>query len=235
MSKHKGRAKNLTIHLETAPFKYQEAVNSLRTNLKFLSMSGKCNCIVVTSSILDEGKSVVSINLALSLALSGSNVLLIDCDLRKPSLHRYLNIPTGTSRGLTNVLSRAGMPENIPIHMIKKGFSVLTSGVVPPNPAEVLGSPMMGSFIQKMSQLYDYVIMDTAPVSIVTDAAALSQYADGVLLVVRQKWVTFEQARRAKKNLEAVGANLLGVVLNGFDIRKADNAGDYYYGYYQNY
>jgi len=232
--KHR-RKKDLVIRLEDAPFKYQEAFNSLRTNLKFISMQKECKKIVVTSSIPDEGKSCVAINLALSLASAGSFVLLIDCDLRKPSLHRYLNIPAGSRSGLTNVLNNLGELDKSNIHFVQKGFYVLTSGVIPPNPVEVLGSPVMGGFIEGLDRLYDYIIMDTAPVSVVTDAAVLSQFADGVLMVVRQKMVTFEQARQAKKNLDAVNANILGVALNDFDMRHIDSESGYYYSYYYNY
>ena len=226
------------VSLSDAPFQYQESINSLRTNLHFLSMSGECKKIVITSAIPAEGKTSIAINLSYSLAAAGSNVLLIDCDLRKPVVHRYLKLPGGTSEGLTNTLrnqEKTGKVGKGSFHCIQPKFFVLTAGVLPTNPTTILGSILMGNFLNRVSELFNYVILDTAPVSVVTDAAVLSQHADGVLMVVRQKMATIEQARQAKKNLAAVNANILGVVLNAFDIRLLDKDSGYYYSYYHNY
>jgi len=215
-----------------AQFQYQESINSLRTNLRFVSMTGECKKIVITSAIPNEGKTTIAINLSYSLASAGSKVLLIDCDLRKPALQRYMKLSPEPSKGLINLLRYQSAPDNESYHFIQQNFFVLTSGAVPPNPAAILGSSLMKDLLEMVSDQFDYVIMDTAPVSAVTDAAVLSQFADGILMVVRQKLVTFEQARQAKKNLDAVNANILGVVLNGFDIRHIDKKSGYYYSYY---
>ena len=231
---YRSRKSDLIINIEDAPFQYQEAINSLRTNLRFVSMTGKCNKIAITSSIPGEGKTSIAINLSFSLASSGSSVLLIDCDLRKPLLHRYLKLPGGTSVGLTNIIGSTSIDKGL-FHNTAHNFYVLTSGTKPPNPTTILASPGMGDLLDKVSKMFDYVILDTAPVAMVADAAALSQYTDGVIMMVRQKMVTFDQARQAKKNLTKVNANILGVVLNDFDTRRINKDSGYYYSGYYNY
>jgi capsular exopolysaccharide synthesis family protein len=216
-----------------APFQFREAFLSLRTNIAFLSATNDINKIIVTSSIPGEGKSSVAVNLALSLSSANNSVLLVDADLRKPRVHKLLSIPDGTKMGLTNVLrDKNSTGEGCIRHKIdNKGLSVIPCGVIPPNPAEILGSAKLGHLIAKLGEAYDYVIFDTPPVSVVTDAAVLSQFSDGVLFVVRQKDVTFEQAKLAKGRLEAVNANILGVVINDFNLKHVDKS-DSYYNYY---
>ena len=216
-----------------APFQFREAFLSLRTNISFLSATNDIKKIIVTSSIPGEGKSSVAVNLALSLSSANNSVLLVDADLRKPRVHKLLSIADGTKIGLTNVLrDRDSTGEGCIRHKIdNKGLSVIPCGVIPPNPAEILGSAKLGHLIAKLGEAYDYVIFDTPPVSVVTDAAVLSQFVDGILFVVRQKNVTFEQAKLAKGKLEAVNANILGVVINDFNLKHVDKS-DSYYNYY---
>lgn len=219
-----------------APFQYQEAFNSLRTNLKFVSINNNYKKIIVTSALPNEGKSSVAINLGVSLATDGSKVLLVDCDLRKPILHRYLRVRGGVVGGLAAVL--ADNPTAAEKHIITfrdVDLSVLPAGSPPPNPTQLLGSQAMSELLKYLETKYDYIILDTAPVSVVTDAAVLSQYADGALLVVRQKFATIQQVQQAKKNLDAVNANILGVVFNGFDLKKTDKTTGYYNDYYYEY
>ena len=218
-----------------APFQYKEAFLSLRTNISFLSATSDANKLIVTSSIPGEGKTSIAVNLALALSSAGNTVLLIDADLRKPMVHRLLSIHDGTQFGLTNILrDKESALEGCIRHKVDgKGLSVIPCGIIPPNPTELLGSIKLGSLIEQLGEVYDFIILDTPPVSVVTDAAVLSQYADGILFVVRQKKVTFDQARQAKKNLETVDANILGVVINDFNIKHVDKSDSYYYSYYQ--
>ena len=191
---------------KNTPFQYQEAYKSLRTNLNFMAMGKACKKLIFTSAIPGEGKSSVALNLAVSLAETGSRVLVIDCDLRKPVIHRYLKIDNSAY-----------------------------ADAIPPNPVELLGSPRMKNLIDELDKHYEYIIFDTPPVSVVTDAAVLSQYADGVILVVRQNYATFDEVGLAKKNLDAVNANILGAVLNGFDTKSTEKKNGYYYNYsYEN-
>ncbi len=218
-----------------APFQYQEAYKSLRTNLKFVSLNGDYKKIVITSAIPGDGKSTVAVNLAVSMAEAGSRVLLVDCDMRKPILHKYLRISKSASVGLTGVLSGAGKLEDSIVRFSDIGIHVLTAGAIPPNPAELLGGPKMQALVREMEKLYDIILFDTPPVSVVTDAAVLSQFADGVIMVIRQKHATIEQAQLAKRNLETVNANLIGVVMNDFDMKSTNKESGYYYSYYYDY
>ena len=161
-------------------------------------------------------------------------MLLIDCDLRKPIIHKYMKISRTACKGITNVLSGSSMTESV-VNMQSLGLHVMIADAIPPNPAELLGSARMKAVIDEMDRHYDYIIFDTPPVSVVTDAAVLSQYTDGVILVIRQNHSTFDQVALAKKNLDAVGANLLGAVLNDFDTKNADKESGYYYSYNYDY
>lgn len=217
-----------------APFQYQEAFKSLRTNLKFLAMGKSCKKIIMTSAIPGEGKSSVAINLAVSLADAGSRVLLMDCDLRKPILHRYLKLDKSSYKGLTNILSGGVLTESI-VNMKSLNLHVIIADAIPPNPAELLGSGRMKILVEELEKHYDYIIFDTPPVSVVTDAAVLSQYADGVILVIRQNHATYDEVALAKKNLDTVHANILGAVLNDFNTKSADKESGYYYSYNYDY
>lgn len=232
LKKKRRTEQNFLLVGRDTPFSYNEAFKSLRTNLKFLAMGKSCKKIILTSAIPVEGKSSVCINLATSLVEGGSRVLLVDADLRKPVLHRYLRLHRA-QKGLTALLSDGNMEETI--LKMDSGLHVLLSDAIPPNPAELLGSEQMKNLIDTLTQSYDYIIFDTPPVSVVTDAAVLSQYADGVILVIRQNHATFEEVELAKKNLDTVHARILGAVLNDFDTKSADRESGYYYSYNYDY
>ena len=232
--KKQSSTRKLQIISKTAPFQYVEAYKTLRTNLNFMAVSNQYQKIVVTSSIPGEGKSNVAINLCVSLAETGKKVLLIDCDLRKPVLHKYLRI-TRRAQGLTNLLSGEAAPADVVVRFSDLHFDVITAGIVPPNPAELLGSARMGEILQILGAQYDYIIMDTPPASVVTDAAVLGTLADGVLFVVSQGNATIEAAQLAKKNLESTHTNIIGAVLNGFDLKSTSRDTGYYYSYEYGY
>lgn len=217
-----------------APFQYREAFHSLRTNINFILANKDIKRIIVTSSVPGEGKTSIAVNLSLALSEAKQRVMLVDADLRRPCVHKVFNIPGGTRKGLANILQSAddSVKDYIHSRVDNKGLSVMPCGTVPPNPTVVLGSNQMSAMLEQLGGISDYVIIDTPPVSVVTDAAVLSQFADGVILVVRQKAVTFEQARQAKRNLEAVNANILGVVFNDFNMKHTDKSGAYYHDYY---
>lgn len=232
--KNKRSERRFTLVGPDTPFQYQEAFKSLRTNLKFLAMGKTCKKIIMTSAIPGEGKSSVAVNLAVSLAETGSRVLLMDCDLRKPILHRYLKLDKSAYKGLTNALSGGGLTESV-INMKALNLHVIIADAIPPNPAELLGSRRMKLLLDELDKHYEYIIIDTPPVSVVTDAAVLSQYADGVILVIRQNHATFDEVALAKKNLDTVNANILGAVLNNFNTKTADKENGYYYSYNYDY
>lgn len=225
----------LEIVSDKSPFAYVEAYKTLRTNMNFIFRNNKYKKLVVTSSIPGEGKSSVSINLARVLAENGTRVILIDCDMRKPMLHKYLRAQRFRTRGLSTVLSGISTLEDSVATFSDLQFDLMTAGPIPPNPTELLASEEMEHLLDLLAKQYDYVICDTPPVSVVTDAAILSQYNAGVILVVRQKYATFKQAKKAKQNLENVHADILGCVLNQYDVSKnvkeTKQSNYYYYNY----
>lgn len=219
-----------------APFQFVEAYKSLRTNLEFLSATSKCKTILITSSVPEEGKSNVAINLAITLAASNKRVVLVDCDMRKSAISRYLRIPRNRP-GLTNVITSrdiSALPDAL-MRMKENNITVLPVGTIPPNPAELLSAPIVEQIFSALQQAFDYVIVDTPPVSVVTDAAVLSRVADGVLLVVRPGVTTIQGAQLSKKNLESVKAHILGVVMNGYNAKKTGHKDGYSYAYSYGY
>ena len=237
MSKEKkGSHRKLFTVGPNAPFQFVEAYKSLRTNLEFLSASGNCKTILITSSVPEEGKSNVAVNLAMTLASSGKRVVLVDCDMRKSAISRYLRIPRGHA-GLTNVITSRDDTQlaSALVRMKDSGITVLPVGTIPPNPAELLAAPMTEKIFTALQNAFDYVIVDTPPVSVVTDAAVLCRLADGVLLVVRPGVTTIQGAQLSKKNLEAVNAHILGVVMNGYNAKKTGRKDGYSYAYSYSY
>ncbi len=216
-----------------SPFAYRESYKLLRTNLNFITSTvGKCKKIVVTSSMPNEGKSVFAINLAITLAENGAKVLLIDCDMRKPALHRYLRVKESYLRGLSSVLSGKEELSNCVFFHPKHNFSFILAGTIPPNPSEMLGSQSMKELLDSLESSFDYIICDAPPAGFVADPIVLSRYADGVLLVVRQNSTRRNLVRTVKQSLDDVNANLLGVVLNRCDIRDVRDRYAYHrYGY----
>ena len=237
MSKHtKKKQRNLYMVGADAPFQFTEAYKSLRTNLEFLSASGNCKTILITSSVSEEGKSNVAINLAITLAASGKRVVLVDCDMRKSTISRYLRIPR-SRMGLTNVITshEENALASALIRMKDTGITVLPAGTIPPNPAELLAAPATEKIFKALQNAFDYVIVDTPPVTVVTDAAVLCRVADGVLLVVRPGVTTIQGAQLSKKNLEAVDAHILGVIMNGYNAKKTGRRDGYSYAYSYSY
>jgi capsular exopolysaccharide synthesis family protein len=200
-----------------------EAFRTLRTNIQFTVIDKNIQTISVTSTKAAEGKSTVSRNLAYSIAGDGKKVLLIDGDLRRSRLHKIFNV--SNDKGLTNVLIG---DEKIEPQKIKDSESlyVLTSGVHPPNPSELLGSDKMKSYIEKLKEEYDTIIIDTPPVGLVTDGAIVSSFVDGTLFVCSSGETEIKAAQYTKQLLENVNANILGVVLNKVPFHKG---GRYYY------
>ena len=222
-----------TILSPTAPFAFSEAYKMLRTNIKFATMN-KHKKLLITSSVPNEGKSTVAINIAISLAETGAKVLIIDCDMRNPCVHKYIRVRNLRGAGLSSVL--AGSADvNDSIVTYKRGddaiFDFIPVGSIPPNPAELLGSETMKDLLDMLSEHYDYIICDTPPVTVVSDTAILSRYCDGVLLVIKQKFSTKQQVQEAKQNLESVGATILGTILNQYNIADDRKKSSGHYGY----
>ena len=194
---------------ENTPFAIQEAYKTLRTNVLFSSPDQEKRIILISSSLTGEAKTTTSINLAVSFAQNQSKVLLIDCDLRLPAVAKYLGLRQ--SPGLTDLMLDIESEKAV-LHKLKNGLHVLTSGTIPPNPTEMLGSKKMEHFIREISEQYDYIIIDTPPLGIMPDAAILSKYATDVILVARQGVAEKAELDTMIKKLELAKAKILGFV-----------------------
>lgn len=194
-------------------FHIQEAYKTLRTNIRFSLHGEGCKKVCLTSSLASEGKSTTVLNLAISFAETGSRVLLIDADMRRPSLARLLI--ERAAPGLSNVLAGLDTVEEAIRKDVRPNLDILFSGAIPPNPLELLGSTTMKQMIEDLSRRYDYILLDTPPIGIVSDACEVASLTDGVLFLVRQGETEKEAVLRSVKQLELSNAKLLGFVLNG--------------------
>lgn len=216
------------------PFSYVEAYKALRTNLNFMTATSGVRSIVVTSTIPEEAKSNVSVNLALTLSESGKTVAILDCDLRKPVLHKYLKLGHN-KKGLSNVLSNECTLEEALIRLDQRSVYVLTAGTLPPNPSELLGQTQMEKILNRLKASFDYVIIDAPPVSVVTDAVVLGRIVDGAVFVVRSRYASSEAVKSAVAKLREVDVKILGVVLTRYNPKKALKNSSYSYNYSYNY
>jgi non-specific protein-tyrosine kinase len=208
-----------------------EAFRALRTNIQFASPDKPVHTILATSTSPDDGKSTTVANLAVTFAAAGSPTILVDADLRRPHLHQIFGLPNDA--GLTTLIasmSRGGESAQVELPLQETqvpNLRVLTSGPVPPNPAEMLASQKMAEVLALLRARADYVLIDTPPVIAVTDAAVLAPRVDGVLLVVNAGKTKRDLAVKARDVLQQVNANVLGVVLNN---AKVDKSAYEYYG-----
>lgn len=192
-----------------------ESYRSLRTNIQYSSIDKQVKTLVVTSSNAGEGKSTVAGNLAYTFFQNGKRVLIIDCDLRKPSLHRKFNV--SNEEGLTDVLVGTSKLNNV-MKKIDDNLYLLTTGTLPPNPAEIIGSNTMENFLEQCKINFDYIILDTPPILPVTDSKLLAIKADATVVVVRSEISKSKHVSQAFKELEKVNANIIGTILNDVEM-----------------
>ncbi len=215
-------------------FMFTEAFKSLRTNIMFSLAKEGCKKIMIASSVSSEGKSTISAHLAVSLADMGASVLVIDCDLRRGKVHKFFEVKRNP--GLANVL--AGFTDvNTAVQKTSVDkLYILSAGVVPPNPSELLASERMKILIDEFSKSFDYIIMDTSPVNVVSDALAIAPLVDGVVVVARQNYTDKTTFEKCINSLEFAGAKIIGVVLNDAQEKRVSYTKKYssYYksGYY---
>lgn len=204
----------------------EEAFNTLRTNIQFAEIDKKLKTMVVTSAGPSEGKTTVAVRLAKSYAQT-NRVLVVDCDLRNPSVGKVANVHNNV--GVTNVLVQHMNPEEVIVEDEKlANLHYILSGPVPPNPAVLVGTDAMKRFVARVAESYDYVIIDSAPVGLFSDAAILSTFTDGVLLVANHGETTKSDFQNAKERIEHVHGTVLGAVLNRVDVSTKRGAKNYY-------
>nr|WP_288768948.1 CpsD/CapB family tyrosine-protein kinase [uncultured Intestinibacter sp.] len=213
--------------LEKPQSNISEAYRTIRTGIEFSNLDKDLKIICITSSKKDEGKTTVLSNLGVSFAKIDKKVLLIDADLRNPSISKMFD--TSNTQGLMDILLGKRNIQDCVKKTKQENLYILTGGTIPPNPAEVLSSKKMSEFIESIKDEYDYIFIDSPPVGVVSDASIISAYSDGVIFVVGANEVDSNLAKIAKERLDSVKANIVGVILNKF---KTDTNSEYYNYYY---
>lgn len=239
MSKNKRESKNrpvvkelFSIMDEKAPSDYVASFKMLATNIEFITVAQKCKNIMITSSLANEGKTNCSLNLSISLAEQGKKVCLVECDLRRPGMHRFIS-QKRNAVGLTNVLKGEVSLADAIKKVNGTNLSLLLAGISPPNPTELLSSKGMQEVIAALEKEYDYVVYDTPPAFIISDAAVLGKYMDATFMVVRHNSTEKKYAIKAKKNLENAGTKIFGAIVTAYKDKSKTAYHDYYsYDYY---
>ena len=201
-----------------------EIYRTIRTNIQFSSFERDLKTLSVTSAMEGEGKTTTLANLAVTLAQQGNRVLMVDGDLRRPKLHRIFDVIN--TQGLTELLVKNLDPDDLIQKTFVDNIYILPTGLIPPNPAELLGSRRMRHFLERVKAEYDYVLVDVPPINVVTDGLLICNQLDGVVLLCDSGLVTIDNAKQAKLQLEKAKANILGVVLNNVS---QESSGYYYY------
>ncbi len=204
-----------------------EGYRTIRTNIKFAEWNHRLHVVAVTSTQAGEGKSTTASNLATAYAQEGKRVLLVDGDLRKPSLHEIFGV--SNRMGLSNLLANHCLVKDTVLNTMVDNLSLITAGQTPPNPAELLSSGRLSELMEEWKECYDMILIDTSPVMAVADGLIISSHCDGAILVIRAGKVKREYIRKSKEKLEQARANVIGVVLNNKRIYKSEAR---YYNYY---
>ena len=212
---------------EELEYEAAEAIKTLRTNILY---SEEVKSVVLTSTIPNEGKSTISLELAKSFAGLGKNTVLVDCDMRRSCLAARLGV-TDEIHGVSEYLSKQSM--KIVYRTSDPNLSIIFSGNCPPHPSELLSSARFEGLLETLKEAYDYIIIDAPPIGNLVDGTIISRHADGTLLVVRNDFVKTKEARRVKQKIEQNGGKVLGVVLNR--VKKNQKGSHYYYKKYKNY
>ena len=219
---------------KNSPFSVQEAYKTLRTNISFSLPGGGCKCIGIVSPNRGDGKSSIAVNLAISCGQINKRVLLVDCDMRLPTIASKLGIKS--QPGLSNYLVESDGTDDIPVIKIEeKGIDVIPSGNIPPDPTTLLESRQMVNLVEKLRQEYDFIIFDFPPIAVVSDAVILSKCVDGYLIVVRHDASEFAKVEETLRQMRFADAKIIGFVYNGKSSgKKYYKKSKYSYGYYKN-
>lgn len=229
--KNRSRYKNIDKSInEDTKFIVKEAYNSLRANLRFTLRKDGCRKVLISSSIPEDGKSTTSSNIAITISQTGAKVLLLDCDLRKGRLHSFFKIKSAP--GISDVLSGIKNEKDVLQDTVYENLQVITMGAIPPNPTELLASVQMDEFIKRLEKIYDYIIIDSPPVNVVSDALSLVKMVDGVVIVVRENVTSHPNIVSAMTKYKFAEAKILGFVINVVSSKKGSKSKSKYY-YYQ--
>lgn len=231
LQKHEQATNHRVAHILTdeAPFSIKEAYKTTRTNILF-ALAGQegCKKIVLTSAEPGEGKTTTALNLSITFAQTGSKVLVIDGDLRKPRIHRYLHFDK--KNGLSDLLVGSTTLKKAIRHHDKLNIDCIPAGQIPPNPVELLSNDGMNELLEKLSEMYDYIFIDSPPVTVVSDAAAMANVVDGYIVVIRHNFTIHELLSKARASLLFAEGKVLGYVMN--DIRPLGGLSYNQYGAY---
>ena len=238
MSKSKSKSKSkrkrrsvikeiFSITNKNAPTHYVESYKMIANNIEFIAIAQDCKTIMVTSAIENEGKTNCVVNLSLALSGYGKKGCLVDCDLRKPSIHRLQR----HSSGLAYVLKGEVTLEEAIFKHDESDLDILLAGLIPPNPTELLASTKMQKIIEQLKEKYDYVIFDTPPCIGISDVSVLGRYMDAVIITIKHNSTDKKLAARAKQNLESAGNNVIGSILTEYNADSDLSDYSYYYSY----
>ena len=204
-----------------------EAYRKIATNIEFSNIDNEIKTIMITSAKQDEGKTTTICNLVMVMTELKKKILLIDLDLRKPAVHKTFKI--SNKQGLTDILINKDDYKSY-LHNVYQGLDILTTGMIPANPTEIINSKALKELIKEMSKSYDYIFIDAPPVMLVSDPITISTYSDAVILAIEHGKTEKELAKKAVESLKQVNANIIGAVLNNIPVSKQSN-----YYYYRSY
>ncbi len=215
MRENKKKVEN-PINLETIGFQIRESYKAARTNIAYSIIKKGCKKIAFTSASKGEGKTVTAVNVAIALAQQvDTKVLVVECDLRRPRVHRALNV--APAPGITNYLNDECSEDDVIKETNVENLYAICYGAIPPNPSELLASNLMSELIKRMDERYDYIIFDCPPIGVVIDSVPIVKEADGVVIVVKHNSTTYPQHYKTVDVLERSGAKILGVIMNSVD------------------
>lgn len=229
----KSEENQATAPAKKVPFSVVEAYKTIRTNLLFMLAQSNRKCITISSAGPEEGKSTTAVNVAIAFSQLGIKVLLIDADLRKPTIHKKMKLANKV--GLSSALAGFVTIDEA-LNPINKSLDVLTSGPIPPNPSEMLSSDAMKVLLDDLQEKYDYIILDTPPINIVSDALVVAPITSGLIFVVKENLTVYEEIKKALTAIELTNVKLLGAVINDAGAYENNNYNKYSrYGKYYNY
>ncbi len=218
-------------------FQVTEAYKKARTNLVYSLIKKGCRKVIITSPYKSEGKTTTAVNTAIALAQQvDAKVLIIDCDLRRPTIHTFFDIKNNV--GLANYLGEENTLEQIISHTANPNLDIISYGAIPPNPSELLSSENMKNMVQELETMYDYILFDTPPVNMVIDVIPLISLSDGIVIVTKHKDTTYPELNKAVDTLKRNNAKILGIIINQIPTLETSKGGYYLYrarrsGYYR--